>query len=1058
MNNSNFVFSPENVSKYWKLLNYSSNPEEKKIANSFLAKFKKNCPNCLEISMSLFSRESSQDKLISSLLIYQYIKENPKKLLENEELYNQIKEYILNQILIPYTRNKDEKKVKNEISLMIERICYTMSIIILLGCISYWPNAIDEMLIFGKQTVKHTYLMTIIFSNCNNELKDLYLSKKQEFIIINKFTEKKDEFKDFIKTIIFNTKNIDKKLYKKTIELAKNLTSFEVNILHIPELIKIILNDITILNIDSLSKLLCESINASKSKKFDVCSDLDISEYDNRMNKDELISFSYIIDIIISYLQNNNNPDEDIIFGLGQIVSCITENFVYIFFKKDLLSQKIFNLFFFFISHKIRKVSQLFFETIPIIKNFINDNYKFSNYNQNEKVEFSNFLLKILLNIINNCTFKKIKKKQDILLNEEYITINIINNNNDNTKNDKENEDDFTDDINEITIEDYRVAAEDVFSNIFAIFAGNYGEEGINYFFDQITKEIIPFLNKNVNELNEEQILAIEVIIYAIKCIVESFDTLDLDKTTLNKFTLILIHSQTFINNFILLNFLLLIQEASTYFDYNKKFYSDLILFLLNQITLNNQDKTEEINRLISTVLLSICDASNGVFEETIWEKMFQVYHLYYDKFSYFTLYNLTESLCSSLIIQEDESNSEENKKSKNDFLSSEDIINHCKKIIEPPVLRIIKIGEIIINKNNSNNAEIYKDKDIEQKIKLEIIKNFNVITCILKQSSFIDDKNIINNIFNLIYNKISEYLSKIINNYNKDNEIIHCIMSTLTKCSSHFNINYLEQIFPKLNELMINSFFNNNDNYQCINVIKNIYSLKLQNIKVKNFSNNDYTLIYNYFLKLNRQICSTIINSSNYQFELIQCLSSLFVSVFPQLQTINKDDYVIISDTIILLNEGIKTLCENNIINNILYAFISFIESQNTELINEKYDEIVNNVFSSFDHLNQVTIKSFSLFCDVCLKYNKNAFMNIFKGILNSFEFNCFNHVQKNIIYNYIDHFSNSGEKVKKLYTSILNIIHKSMNESIDDIIENYNKELINDINKNEKKNQWLG
>ena len=72
---------------------------------------------------------------------------------------------------------------------------------------------------------------------------------------------------------------------------------------------------------------------------------------------------------------------------------------------------------------------------------------------------------------------------------------------------------------------------------------------------------------------------------------------------------------------------------------------------------------------------------------------MFQVYHLYYDKFSYFTLYNLTESLCSSLIIQEDESNSEENKKSKNDFLSSEDIINHCKKIIEPPVLRIIKIG-----------------------------------------------------------------------------------------------------------------------------------------------------------------------------------------------------------------------------------------------------------------------------------------------------------------------------------------------------------------------------
>ena len=150
MNESNFVFSPENVSKYWKLLNYSNNPNDKKTANSFLAAFKKKCPNCLEISMSLFSRESSQDKLISSLLIYQYIKENPKKLLENKELYNQMKDYILNQILIPYTKEQSEKKAKNEMSLIIERICYTMSIIILLGCISHWPNAIDDMLLFGS--------------------------------------------------------------------------------------------------------------------------------------------------------------------------------------------------------------------------------------------------------------------------------------------------------------------------------------------------------------------------------------------------------------------------------------------------------------------------------------------------------------------------------------------------------------------------------------------------------------------------------------------------------------------------------------------------------------------------------------------------------------------------------------------------------------------------------------------------------------------------------------------------------------------------------------------
>ena len=1056
MTEHKFIFTPENLSKYWQLLNNSSDSNERKIANSFLSEFKKNCTNTLKISMALFSSESLDDKLISIILIHQYIKDNPKKLLNDKDLFNRIKDYLLNNILIPYTKAQDNSQNEinnNKTNLIIERVCYTMSIIILLGCCSFWPDAIDNMLTFGKQTIKHTYLMTIIFGNCNNELKNLFLSKKQDFIIKNKFIEKKNDFKNFINTIFINTKNIDKKLYKKTIDLAKNLTSFEVNILHIPNLIKIILNDINISNIDSLSQLLCESINSSECRKMEENNDLNINEYNNKINKDELESFSCIIDIIISYVQNHTNPDEDIIFELGKIFSSITENFVYLFFKKDILSQKIFNLFFFFICNKIRKISQVFFETIPVIKNFINNNYKFSNYSQNEKVEFSNFLLKILLNIINNCTFKTIKKKQDILLNEEYIAINNLNKKNDNGIEIKE-EDEFIDEINEVTIEDYRIAAEDVFSNIFLIFAENYGNEGVNYFFEQITKEIFPFLNKNLNELNEEKILSVEVIIYAIKSIIDSFKNLDIDKTVINKFTLIFFNCPILLNNFILVNFLLLIQEESIYFDYNKNLYSELIIFLLNQLTLKiNEENSENINRLISTVLLSICDSSNGIFVEKIWEKMHQVYILYYDKFSFFSLYNLTESLCSSLIIQEDESDSgeEDNKKKNLDFLSSEEIIKHLKKILEPPVLRIKKIGEIILNKSNS---EIYGNKDMEEKLKLEIIKNFNVITCILKQSSFIDDKSIINNIFIIIYNEISEYLNIIINEYNKDNAIIHCIMSTLTKCSSHFSIISLNQIFPKFNELMINSFFKNNDNYQCINVLRNIYSIKLQNIKDKNFTNNEYVQIYNNFLKLSRQICSAIITTSNYQLELIQCLSTLFVSVFPHLNNINKnnDDYVIISDTIILFNEGIKTLCENNIMKNILYAFISFIESQNTELIQQKFSDIINSVFSSFDHFNSITLKAFILFCNACIKFNKRAFMIILKDILNSFsEFNCFNNDKKNIIYNYIDHFSNKIEKIRKIFESILNIIQKNIRESIDDILDNYNKELMNDVNKNE-------
>ena len=1054
----NYDFTPENISKYWNILNNTNNPEERKTANLFLTELKKNCPNLLQISTKLFTSESIEDKLISTILIYQYIKDNIKKLLLDQQLFNEIKEYLLNQILIPYAKSGDNLENENDKkkSLIIERICYSMSIIILIGCCSYWPNAIEDMIIFGKQTIKHTYLMTIIFGNCNKELKDLFFTKNQEFIIKNKFIEKKDEFKNFLNTIFINSNNIDKKLYKKTIDLAKNLTTFEVNILYIPNLINIIISDINISNIDSISTLLTESINSSNSKKLeDEYNDLDINDYYIKINQDELKSIEYIIEKIISFLQQNSNPDEEIIFGLGQIFSCITENFICLFFRKDILSQKILNLLFFFISHKIRKISQLFFETIAILKNFININYKFSNYSQKEKIEFSNFLIKILLNIINNCTLKTIPKKQDILLSNEYISLNNLNNNNDIN----EKEEDYFDDINEITIDDYRTAAEDVFLNVFTIFAVNYGKDGVNYFFEQITLKIIPLLNLNINELTDEKILFIDVILYVIKCIVNSFESIELDKSILNKFTLILINSKITLNNFILSNFLVLINEESTYFEYNKLFYSQLIIFLLNKLTLKiKEENSEGINRVISTVLLSICDACNGLFIEEIWDKMYQVYIHYYDNFSFLTLYNLTESLSSSLVIQEDESISEEevNNNQNGNFLSNEEIISHFKKVIESPTLRILKIGEIITNKNNS---EIYgNSQDLEKKIKLEIIKNYNVIECVLKQCSFIEDKKIINDIFSTIYNKISQCLNIIINKFNHDNEIINCIMSTITKCSSHFRINYLEEIFSKLNELMINSFLNNNDNYQCINVLKNIYSLKLQNIQDKSFSNSKYYEIYNYFLKLVRQICSAIITSSDYKLELMQCLSSLFVHIFPNLNSINKDDYVIISDTIILFNEGIKTLCENIIVNNILYAFIAFIESPNPELIEQKFEEIVKNVFNAFDHFNQKTIKSFISFCSTCLKNHKRSFVLILKEVLNSSEFNCFDAEKKNIIYNYIDHFSDNIEKLKKLFGSILNVVQKNINESTDDLFKNYKNELLNDINKVEVKNKWLG
>ena len=59
---------------------------------------------------------------------------------------------------------------------------------------------------------------------------------------------------------------------------------------------------------------------------------------------------------------------------------------------------------------------------------------------------------------------------------------------------------------------------------------------------------------------------------------------------------------------------------------------------------------------------------------------------------------------------------------------------------------------------------------------------------------------------------------------------------------------------------------------------------------------------------------------------ELMIALSLFFFEIFSKLNQINKEDYIIILDTITILNEGIKYLCDNRIINNILYLRLKLL------------------------------------------------------------------------------------------------------------------------------------
>ena len=132
-------FTSDGISKYWNLLNYSNDIIQKNLANKYFSNLKEKCQNYLNLSIELFKKNNSiQDKLISSILIYQYIKEYYNRLIDDKNAFNNVKGFLINDTLISFINEPEEKLFESsENSLIIERICYSISILLILGCFSF---------------------------------------------------------------------------------------------------------------------------------------------------------------------------------------------------------------------------------------------------------------------------------------------------------------------------------------------------------------------------------------------------------------------------------------------------------------------------------------------------------------------------------------------------------------------------------------------------------------------------------------------------------------------------------------------------------------------------------------------------------------------------------------------------------------------------------------------------------------------------------------------------------------------------------------------------------
>ena len=1022
MNNVNLPYTLENISQQWNILNNSTIPMENQFANEYLSNFV-NSENAYNICIDLYKINSAQEKKLSLFLLYQITLKNVSNLIDDKNLFILYKNNFF-EILSTLNENSE--------NIMIEKICNSISILTLIGLVRYWPESIEDILNYGKRNNFNTYITVTILSDLENELNNLKIEGKLLFKMRNILIEKKELIQNFIEVIINNIEKINEKLFNKCIDLIKSYIQFEFNILNLPKMIELILKNINKSNIDNISELLSECIKSSNDKKEEkefeeILIQLEDNDYISKNL--HFLSIKIIIDFLNEYISNNNeNIDIDIKFGLSKISSSLLENYIYLLFIKNDISQKLFYIFYFFITNKSLKISCNFFDSINIMKTFINTEYNFCNYNNNEKNQFCEYLIEITKSLIKKCEQKKINENKEILLDGLKIVLNQNDMNNNNNEEIEEN--DFEN--NEISVDNYRNFCEDCFFDIFNIFAQIFKENGVNYFLENITKDFIEIVNKN--DFNEKNILYLESVIFCIRSTIEVFESLKLNKIHLIQFSLFIIKSQMIKNNFLLINFLLFLERCSIYLSENEENYLEIVNFLLK--LLKKTEINNDLRQLVNIILNGLTE-SCLLFIPQIFEKIFNIYENNFENFDILNITTLVECLCNSVTITVDN-----NGKNLIKELNNDKLFQYYNIILEIPISKIKNFYE---NSKNNNNLNLKNEN-----IKYEIKKVYSVFEKIMKHGHNYDDINFQNILFENLFLRIYEYTKYIFNLYFNDFELINEIIKFFIKCTNNIQYEKLLKIFDNLNELMLNSYLKNENNFNSILVIKNIYEIILNN----HYNNKYIELITNNFLLLNKEIYQNILKNKNYQIENIENLTDLFNSLFNKLNInykINENE-IIILNTINIFIESIKIILDNKLINKILKSLINFVSFNNKNndvqiIISKKINDILFILLNNLNKFSSMTINSLSLLIKNLLIFDKNNILINMKKILDTNDlYKIIPNECKLIILQYLEFNYDNEKLIKNIFLDTINIINE-MGQI--DIFIHYQKEVENKFNK---------
>ena len=456
--------------------------------------------------------------------------------------------------------------------------------------------------------------------------------------------------------------------------------------------------------------------------------------------------------------------------------------------------------------------------------------------------------------------------------------------------------------INEfdISCSDYRGVSEDVFYNIFLIFCNNFGNDGVKYFFSKFSC-ILEKANINSEEVlkNEQILIIVEVVMFAVKSLFDALIAVRFDDIITN-FINIFLKSNVLRNDRLLHSFLVFLDQGSQFVAVNDESVELSIKLLANLI------RMKKLDIICCDVLLNITDYLTKPYVN-YYLLCFPLFEERFDNLNKDSLVYFANALCNLIAFKD--------KKNKKSALGTpiEDVIKYNSMLLN------VSISKIIQNHDSFIAKKVVLNNENQKLIKESFINCYAVVNIILKEACYLQ-KNIFNELCFIFLDKSFTITEMIFEIYHSDSSFITELSCIFTKIITHLeekSLNYFDQ----LNNLMLKCFSNNSDNYECLNVLCNLYRIAGM------FHSDKVSLIAQNFSCITEIIHRNLALTKTRQIEIVQSFANLFTVILEMVNFIVLDKDKLYKN-INLFCEAISNIAEPNMNKVVIKFFNRFINS----------------------------------------------------------------------------------------------------------------------------------